>query len=342
MHQELSPYLSAIEETLSDCLRSTDESVLPLYQMMRYHMGWLGADFTPQRAPQGKRLRPLLCVLACEAAGGNWRRALPAATSVELVHNFSLIHDDIEDRSDARRHRPTLWSLWGEAQGINTGDAMWTVARLALLQLADGGYPADVVLAAVRLVETACLNLCAGQYLDIHFETVESVSLDEYMRMISGKTAALMAASVATGALLAGADATLLERMRLCGHELGLTFQMVDDLLGIWGDPATTGKSAATDLLTKKKTLPVLYALEWEREHGLSDLALYYKQPTITPDDLPGMLQLLNRAGAQQEVQRRTEQHLSATLAHLRATQLDHRACRTLEDLAVALLERTS
>lgn len=342
MPRDLSIYLEAIEEELRRDLAVREPLVAPLYQMMQYHLGWLDASFAPVSAARGKRLRPLFCLLACEAVGGEWRRALPAASAIELIHNFSLLHDDIEDHSETRRHRPTVWSLWGLAQGLNTGDAMWALARLAALRLADQGFAAELVLRVVKLLDETCLELCTGQYLDLAFETASTVSLAAYERMIAGKTAALLAASTAAGALLGRAGEDVVAAYGAFGRELGLTFQIVDDILGIWGDPAVTGKSAADDILTKKKTLPVLYALAWEAEQGYGDLAALYARPALGADDLSAALALLERAGARAYAQQKAQEHLHQTLAHLHSTGIVHPAQETLRELALSLVERVS
>ncbi|MBC7236124.1 MAG: polyprenyl synthetase family protein [Chloroflexi bacterium] len=345
MTLDLVPYRKAIEKELCDLLAGPGQEgaapILPLYAMMRYHMGWLDADLNPVEADGGKRLRPILCLLACEAVGGHWHMALPAAASIELIHNFSLIHDDIEDHSETRRHRRTVWALWGVPQAINTGDTMWTLARLALHRLSDRGCSPTTLLHVVRQLDQACLELCTGQYLDLWFETQESVSLEAYEQMIHGKTAALLSASLAVGAILGGAEQRVVNRYAAFGRELGLTFQIVDDILGIWGDPAVTGKSAASDILTKKKTLPVLYAFHWEAERGYDDLARIYTQPSLSPDDIPSILALLGRCGAHEYTREQARTHYRRAENHLRAIGIDHPAQDALRELGHSLVERT-
>ena len=346
MAGELAIYLAALEEDLRGLLSLDDEAVASLYQMMQYHLGWLDERFRPVDGPRGKRLRPLACLLTCEAVGGDWRRALPAASAVELVHSFSLIHDDIEDHSDTRRHRPTVWRLWGVAQAVNTGDAVWAVSRLSMMRLLDRGYDAGTVLRLVKLVDETCLELCAGQYLDLAFQGVDSVSPADYERMVLDKTAALISASTAIGAILGGAKEPVVAAYRGFGRELGLSFQIIDDILGIWGDPSVTGKSAAGDLLEKKGTLPVLYALHWEREQGFDDLGPIYAQPALSPDDLSTILALLARCGAREYARSLARQHHRRALAYLDAiehedaAQIDHAAQGKLRKLAVALADR--
>ncbi|MEI2691836.1 MAG: polyprenyl synthetase family protein [Anaerolineae bacterium] len=238
------------------------------YGMLRYHMGWVDPAMQPAVINSGKRIRPVVCLLACAAVGGAVEDALPAAAAVELLHNFSLIHDDVEDNSSTRRHRPTVWALWGVPQAINAGDAMFTLARLALHGVTGRGVVAATALEASAIFDRACLRLTEGQYLDMSFEDRQDVAVEEYVAMIEGKTAALLSASLELGALLGGADEGTRRSLAEFGRGLGLAFQMQDDILGIWGDETITGKSAASDILARKKSLPVVYALARRRGRG--------------------------------------------------------------------------
>jgi geranylgeranyl diphosphate synthase type I len=342
MSDALSPYLDAIEEELRAALLAPSEQVAPLYAMMQYHLGWLDEALQPFDAPRGKRLRPLMCLLACDAARGEWHRSLPAAAAIELIHNFSLIHDDIEDDSATRRHRSTVWHLWGLAQGVNTGDTMWAVARRAVYRLREQGYDAAVVLEVAERLDATCLRLCTGQYLDIDFESRESVALAEYETMIGGKTAALLSTALAVGARLGGATDGQTAAYAEFGRELGLAFQVVDDILGIWGDPAVTGKSAATDILTRKKTLPVLYAHQWEQQYGHGDLVAMYAGETLDEAQVPQVLALLERAGARAYAHEQAEAHTRLMLAHLDEAGGREPAATALRDLALSLLDRSA
>jgi geranylgeranyl diphosphate synthase type I len=227
-----------------------------LYDMVRYHLG-LDEDGT-----RGKRIRPLLGLLAYESIAGDHRAALPGAAAVELGHNFSLVHDDIEDRDVERRHRATLWTVFGVAQAINTGDTLFTLSRMALHRLSEMGFPDAKVLALMRLYDETCLALCEGQFMDIwSAEHDDLLSVDFYFDMIGRKTAALIAASVQAGAMLATDDQRVIDAYRGFGWSLGIAFQLNDDLLGIWGDEQATGKEPS-DIAKHKKTLPIIYALE--------------------------------------------------------------------------------
>src|SRR3954462_1229686 len=234
-------------------VRDRDPSTAGVYEMIRYHLGLDGSG-----AAAGKRMRPVLGLLAHPSIAGDYRPALPGAAAVELGHNFSLVHDDIEDGDRERRHRPTLWSLYGVPQAINTGDMLFSLSRIALHRLTDLGFSDTKVLRLMRLYDETCLALCEGQFIDIWTsEHDELLSVDGYFDMIGRKTAALIAASIEAGALLATDDEHVIARYRAFGWALGIAFQLNDDLLGIWGAERATGKQAS-DVAHKKKTLPVI------------------------------------------------------------------------------------
>jgi geranylgeranyl diphosphate synthase type I len=330
LSEAFAAYLPWIEAEMRDVLQPGDPAVDRHYGIMQYHMGWRDANLAPAHVPGGKRIRPMLCLLACAAAGADPRRSLPAAAGLELLHNFSLIHDDIEDDSPTRRHRATAWSVFGLPIACNAGDGMFSLAHLAFYRLSDRGVPATTVLAALRLFDQTCLALTEGQYLDMAFEARLEVTPDDYFRMIAGKTGALLAASPELGALVAGADAATVAAYRRYGAALGRAFQLQDDILGIWGDEAVTGKSAASDILSKKKSLPVLCALA-DPQVG-PRLVELYRGPAFSPADAPNVLALLDAAHARQS----TEAHIRAATAEAHAALAS--AAATADPQAHALL----
>jgi geranylgeranyl diphosphate synthase type I len=252
------------------------EMLSTFYGQMRYHLGWAHADLSPvEEYPGrylGKFLRPALLLLAHQAclparpAAGRppyrLEQILPAAVAVELVHNFSLIHDDIEDSDPLRHHRPTLWKLWGEPQAINTGDGLFCIARLALWELAKNGVEAQTILTLARIFDSACLALCEGQHLDMSFERQREITVAQYLDMIGRKTAALMQCATEMGARLATSDASQIARLATFGRSLGMAFQLRDDLLGIWAAEDELGKAPAGDIRRKKMSLPIIDGLE--------------------------------------------------------------------------------
>ncbi len=285
--------------------------------MLRYPFGWMDEQLRPVHAPSGKRLRPTLCLLCCEAAGADYHLALPAAAAVEIIHNFSLVHDDVQDRSAERRHRPSVYALWGDAQAINVGDAMFTQGRRALLRLPRRGASPATTLLALEALDAACLALCEGQYLDMDFESRAAVSEAEYYDMIRRKTGALLAGSAQLGALVATGDAALAERYRRFGEALGLAFQVQDDILGIWGDPAVTGKPAADDIISRKKTLPVIHARQQARGRDAETLSRHYLGgPSPTPA-IAEVTEAIGRAGARGYAEAASRRWCEAALAAL-------------------------
>ena len=327
--------LPAIENELQRFVARLDEPrTHPFHEILTYHLGWTGEGCGPEA--QGKRVRPLLVLLTTAACGPDWKSALPAATSLELIHNFSLIHDDIQDRADLRRGRATVWKKWEMPQAINAGDALFILAHLALLGL-EGNFPADKVVRACAIVNEACLSLSAGQFLDIAYEKRADITIEDYWRMIGGKTAALLSACTQVGALLGGADETAQESYRSFGHYLGLAFQVHDDYLGVWGDSAFTGKSSESDLANGKKSLPVLYGLE---KNG--PFAKRWAAGPIPPQETSALARQLAEEGAKLYTQQQADRMTDLALQSLQAAGPQGEAGEALFELAQALLDRKS
>jgi geranylgeranyl diphosphate synthase, type I len=300
-------------EILRVIARVEDPHTLALYEMVRYHLG-LDSD-----APRGKRLRPLLGLLAYDSLTGDHRAALPGAAAVELGHNFSLVHDDIEDRDVERRHRATLWTVWGVPQAINAGDTLFTLSRMALHRLTELGFSDARVLALMRLYDETCLALCEGQFMDIwSAEHDERLSIEFYFDMIGRKTAALIAASVQAGALLATDDEDVIAAYRGFGWALGMAFQLNDDLLGIWGDAQSTGKEPS-DLAKHKKTLPLIYALEKASPADSQRLRELLRAPELGPGDLAEARTIMERSGAREYTRNEARKQRDEALRRLAA-----------------------
>lgn len=325
--------LPAIESGLkSSVALANDNGLGELHYMLAYHLGWEGEGAGAEA--RGKRLRPLLVLLTTAAAGADWQRALPAAVAVELVHNFSLIHDDIEDSSPLRRGRPTVWTRWGIPQAINAGDAMFTLAHLSMLRLADTTSP-EIAFKATEVIQRACLHLTQGQYLDISYETRRGLTVDAYWPMVSGKTAALLAACTHLGAMSAGASSEICESYRQFGRLLGLAFQVQDDYLGIWGDAAITGKPAESDLVSGKKSLPVLFGLSRQ-----GSFAERWAKGPIAPDEVNYLAQLLELEGAREMTLARADELTRQALDALNQAEPRGEAGAALRALAQMLLNR--
>jgi geranylgeranyl diphosphate synthase, type I len=331
---ELSDLIADTEAEILRLVGDRDESTAGVYAMIRYHLGLDGSG-----APMGKRMRPLLGLLAYASIAGEHTRALPGAAAVELGHNFSLVHDDIEDGDRERRHRPTVWALHGVPQAINTGDMLFSLSRMALHRLTDLGFSDARVLRLMRLYDETCVALCEGQYIDIATsESDAPMSVERYFDMIGRKTAALIAASIEAGALLATEDETVIARYRGFGWALGLAFQLNDDLLGIWGAEQATGKEP-TDLLRRKKTLPVIYAFEHAGPEDRERLAALYGSTSPSAADVEEIVRILERTGARDYTRDQARRYRDEALAELDAAGVvDGAARKRLEGIIVSVI----
>jgi geranylgeranyl diphosphate synthase type I len=271
----LTRHVPAIEAAL----RRSGQAPGLLGRMVAFHMGWADEQGRAVHGETGKRFRPSLTLWAAEAAGGAAEEAMPAALAIEWLHNFTLIHDDIEDQDRLRHHRSTLWARWGVAQAINVGD--WLFA-LAFAQLLGGGAHPRRRQQAGRVLTLAIDRVIRGQMLDISAEGRPQLSPTAYMRLIGGKTGALLGASLECGALMAGASATDAARFQKAGRRLGLCFQLRDDWLGTWGNPAQTGKAADADLHRRKVGHPIVAAYAVANSAQRSELRALFHSPDAT------------------------------------------------------------
>jgi geranylgeranyl diphosphate synthase, type I len=368
LHAALKPP-SSRSPAPTTAVRRTPETEATLlnefYGQMEYHMGWRRPDLTHAISQSGKLLRPTLVLLACDlalaqtdlsgasvasvasgASGGEAsrldyvRRTIPAAVAIELVQNFSLIHDDIEDSDEERHHRPTLWKLFGIPQAINTGDGLFALARMSLWQLEEAGIKPQLILHLADLLDRTCVELCEGQFLDMRYEGRSDISEAMYLDMIGRKTAALMSCATEFGACLGAPDDTGLQaQFARFGRALGIAFQLRDDLLGIW-EAEQLGKTMAGDLRRKKMSLPVIHALQTaDAADRLRLLGMMTGAEPLSDDDIGEALAILNRTGARTRISRALAKQGAIARTALRggvitrSTPLDTRAYRALEAL---------
>jgi geranylgeranyl diphosphate synthase type I len=288
--------INALLDDAADAALPTSEHDVSIYDLMRYHLGQLDQSLArPLRANPGKRVRPKLCLASCEAAGSDATIALPIAAAIELLHNFTLIHDDIQDESETRRGRPTVWHVWGAAQAINAGDAMFAIAQLGVQRLRERGVAAEQALDLARELNRTTLHIVEGQTLDLAFEHRQDVTVDEYLTMIHGKTAAIIGFAAWAGATLAGAESARADAYRAFGLALGLGFQIQDDLLGVWGALEITGKSAADDIRRGKKSFPILLLIERADASDRRMLRALYAEGALAESEVDIVLALLDR-----------------------------------------------
>lgn len=307
----------------------------PVRQVAGYHFGWWDEHGHPARSDGGKALRPALVLLAAEAVGADPGTAVPAAVAVELVHNFSLLHDDVMDGDVTRRHRPTAWRVFGQAAAILAGDGLLTGA---LDVVTASGHPSAQH--AARMLIGAVQDLVAGQSADMGFEIRSDVELPECIDMARAKTGALLATACALGALYGGGRPDQVERFRAFGDRLGLAFQHVDDLIGIWGDPSVTGKPVYSDLYSRKKSLPVVAALTSDTAAGRELSALYHGGQPLTEGEVSRMAELIDAAGGRAWSRAQSDVLLREALEHLASATPAPGAAADLDALAALIVGR--
>ncbi len=325
-------------------VRVSQREVAPiLWQIVDYHFGWDQPVDATGRHPNvsGKKVRPLLMALVGKAITGGYEHVLPAGAALELTHNFTLLHDDVMDKSELRRHRPAVWTRWGSAQAINAGDGLYALAFLAMGRLRRGDVRPAKVARAYEALAAACLATAEGQILDIDFETRDRVTPDEYITMISHKSGALIEAATKIGALLSTDDENVINSYAKFGRNLGIGFQIWDDYLGVWGDEASTGKSATSDIREKKKSHPILLAFERASDEDRATLSRIYAQDALSDADLEAVLAILERVGARQRCAEIAEEYYELALAHLAATGIQNPTQNQLRQLAAFLIQRT-
>ncbi len=324
--------VASIDEEIRSLLTQPEPALQPFYGMMLYHLGLDAA-----RTRGGKRLRPLLCLLVFEALAGMPQRALPAAAAIELLHNFTLIHDDIEDQDPARHHRPTVWSVWGVPQAINAGDGMYAVSRLAVQRLRKLGFPPERILDFASLMDQTCVRVCEGQFLDISFESRTDVTADRYRIMAARKTGALFGASAQSAAMLASDEPAVRDQLARFGEEFGQAFQAHDDLLGIWASTERTGKIEMNDLVKRKKTLPVVLAFERASPRVRAQLdELFAPQAPLPAENVDRIRAILDDLGVRSMLEREIEAHRGRALHLLHGVAASDEPLRLLDQLVAS------
>jgi geranylgeranyl diphosphate synthase, type I len=330
-----------VAPALRHAVASLSEQVRPVAE---YHFGWRDAAGELVEHDGGKGIRPALAVLSAEAVGAQPQFGIPGAVAVELVHNFSLIHDDVVDHDAERRHRPSVWALFGIGKAVIVGDALLALAEQCLLEAERvlrfaATAEESAVAAAARRVADSTSKMIAGQALDMAFEHTEAVGLDACREMEAGKTGALLSCSAAIGAEFAGADRPLVAALAHFGLELGLAFQAIDDVLGIWGDPDVTGKPAGSDLRAGKMSLPVVAALE--RGGPEADELLSLLQRDDLDDESTNRAALLvEKSGGRQLALDEAAQRLEAALDAIALDGFVRTARDELSELARFVVER--
>ena len=307
-----------------------------LYNLLRYHLGWVDQQGQQESPPARASFHSLLAPAACSAVSGEYRAALPVAAAVELVYNFTLVHGDVQAGRVEAGARPSIWWVWGPAQAINAGDGLHALGRVAMMRLAKAGRPANHVLAALEMLDRACLTLCEGQYIDLGFQDRLMVTISDYNDMIGRKTGALTGCAAAAGALAGGSDEATQGYFRELGTHLGMAWQITRDIADFWG-PAGDG-ATASNVLNKKKSLPLLYALEHSGPAAKRELGSIYMKRVLEPPDVSRIIDLMEQTEARTYAETRAREHAEQGLAILEAQGVPPERQQGLRDLAARSL----
>ena len=311
-----------------------------VYTLLRYYMGWVDTEGNPTAGTEGKFLRPTLCLFSCEAIGGGREQAIPAAAALELIHNFSLIHDDIQDGDETRHHRKTLWAIWGIPKALVAGNVLRIMADSTLDDLHSKGVPPARAIAVVNQLTQAYLEMIEGQYLDISFEGQNEIGLQQYLDMIARKTGALIRCSFTMGAQIGSPDAKVADSFRESGRALGFIFQVRDDILGIWGDEESTGKPVGADIRRKKNSFPTVYAMSQAKGADKRHLLSIYGKDELSDADVDDVLHIMDGLSVREHAHALAVEEGEIAVSALAAIEIDERSRRDYEGLVEFLLFR--
>ena len=343
--QDLPRFFARYQPIISEALQSEmSDSALGVYRTHSYYMGWSDKDGEKIAGSEGKRLRPTLTLLSSDVLGGDIGNALPIATALEYVHNFSLIHDDLEDHDQYRHHRPTVWVVWDEATAIISGNLMIKIADQAARGLVDRGIDHDEALRIQGLIAKAYLRMMEGQFLDLAYETRSHVSINDYLAMIDRKTGALIEASIYLGARVAVRnedDDNIVDGLRRIGFEMGRLFQVRDDMLGVWGGEET-GKPVGADLRRKKKALPAIHALNVARGASGKRINELFEGENIDDRGVDDLLQIMDDVDTRRYCEKISETHLDAVTQIINTVEIAPWAKRDLSELGSYLVNLKS
>lgn len=307
--------------------------------MMKYHMGWIDNRGDDVSNDGGKKLRATLCLLACESVDGDFKKALPLAAAIELIHNYSLVHDDIQDDDKQRRHRPTVWSIWGKPQAINAGSALKALASLSIIKLKNYNISPQKQVEIFEILDNSCLKMIEGQFLDINFENRSDVTVEDYLGMIEKKTSGLIEGALKIGAVL-NMEKSRLEPFEKFGRYLGLAFQIRDDILGIWGNNKETGKLQGNDIRKRKKTLPIVFCLQFSNKKIKEKLLKIYRKKRISKRNINYVLSLLNGIGAKKFCEEKSMKYYNLAIDEIKKLPIFSDKIRHFEEISRFIIKR--
>ena len=330
-------YRSSINAAMRNALSQDSSQV---YDMLRYYLGWVDQEGNPTVATEGKFLRPTLCLFACEASGGSAQQAMPAAVALELIHNFSLIHDDIQDQDEIRHHRKTIWAVWGIPKALVAGNVLRVIADASLQGLVREGVETERALAVVTQLTHAYLAMIEGQYLDLSYEGQSDISMPQYLDMIARKTGALIRCAFTIGALIGSDSDENLNAFSESGDSLGFLFQIQDDILGVWGEEESTGKPVGADIIRKKNSFPVVYAMSASKGADRQRLLDIYAMDHVSEDDAGAVLSKMDSLQTRGHARALAAKHCDRARNALARIEMSSYSRTQMDELLRFLLDR--
>ena len=308
-----------------------------LYNLLRYHLGWVDREGRPQDGGTPLHFQGAVALAACEALDGDFHSALPAAAGVELVHHFTLVHGEVQAGRAEDADRPSIWWVWGPAQAINAGDGLHALGRTAMMRMVGNGTSPERVLRAVRSLDTACLRLCEGQYMDLEFQDQMIVTNTAYLEMVNRKAGALTGCAAESGALAAGAPDTQCDALQRLGVNLGAAWQIARDIGQLWGEQGDG--VTPSNIISKKKSLPLIHALEHGSIAARRELGAIYMKRVLEPEDANKLVSILNATGSRPVAEQRARQLLEEGLAAASGADISSDGMALLRDLGEWALE---
>ncbi len=308
-----------------------------LYNLLRYHLGWVDREGRPQDGGTPLHLQGAVALAACEALDADFRAALPAAAGVELVHHFTLVHGEVQAGRAEDADRPSIWWVWGPAQAINAGDGLHALGRTAMMRMVGNGTSPERVLRAVRSLDTACLRLCEGQYMDLEFQDQMIVTNTAYLEMVNRKAGALTGCAAESGALAAGAPDDQCDALQRLGVNLGAAWQIARDIGQLWGEQGDG--VTPSNIISKKKSLPLIHALEHGSIAARRELGAIYMKRVLEPEDANKLVSILNETGSRPVAEQRARQLLEEGLAAASGADISSDGMALLRELGEWALE---
>ena len=333
----LNRYQKTISISLKQHMRNENSEV---YKLLSYSMGWIDINGNKKNNNLGKALRPSLCLFACESLSGSIGPSIPAAVAIELIHKFSLIHDDIQDKDEFRYNQATLWTIWGVPKALIAGNVLRIIADQCLEKLVANGTEIDRALFVIEILTQSYLEMIEGQYLDIYYEGSPGISIEEYMNMIKNKTGALIKSSLQIGAVIGTQNIDIINAFSECGSSIGYLFQIRDDILGVWGESKNTGKPVGSDIKMKKNSFPICYAISNAKNKTKKFLIDKYSKKSITDNDVIEILDVLESLKIKKHAEDITDYHAERAIKALKQKNIPCSTIKEIENLVDFLSTR--